>query len=450
MKKFFLRNLTRKFKNVRFREKTSFFNSVFLHSIKMTSKKYIVFFLFLIPFLVKGQAVEETAPPFNIKTVTFTQNGTNAFPFFKLGDSFQLSFDDLYGNEEDYFFSITHHNYNWEPSELSKAEYLSGTDNQRIQDYENSFNTLQLYSHYRLQFPNNFFRIIKSGNYLVSVYNDKGVVFSKKFIIYEDLTEVPVQIKRSRNVSDIKEKQNVDFAVKSQQILFQNPNQNVKVVLFQNGKWNNRIANIKPQYNIGNDLIYKYNSETQFFAGNEYLNFDNKEIRVPTNTILRVDASNGLYSAYLYTDSARKNKGYTFFPDINGGFVNRNLIAQNSQVEADYAWVYFSLFAPEYPAKANIYVTGMFNNYLLTDDYKMDYNKEKGVFEKAILIKQGFNNYCYTLLDNQNKLDEKNAIDGNYFETENIYNVLVYYRANGERYDRVIGKGEASSVNIIN
>lgn len=412
---------------------------------------YTVVFLFAVNINLHAQAVTETLPPFNIKTISFNQGVATVFPFFRLGDTFQLTFDDLYGNEEDYYFTITHHNYNWEPSELAKAEYLSGTDNQRIQDYENSFNTLQLYSHYRLSFPNNFFRILKSGNYLVSVFNsNRDLVFSKKFIVYEELTDVQMQIKRSRNIEDIKEKHNVEFAIKSQNIQFQTPNQNVKVILFQNGKWNNTITNIKPQYTIGNDLIFRYNKETQFFAGNEYLNFDNKEIRVPTNTVQRIDSNNGLYSAYLYTDTARKDKGYTFFPDINGSFLNRNLIAENSDVQSDYAWMYFSLFSATQPANSAIYVTGMFNNYQLTPDNKMDYNIEKGVFEKAILIKQGFNNYNYTLLDSNNKLDEKNAIDGNYYETENIYNVFVYYRANGERFDRVIGKGEASSLNITN
>ncbi|MCL9804766.1 DUF5103 domain-containing protein [Flavobacterium amniphilum] len=415
--------------------------------------KVITYFIFILAvnLNLQAQAVTETPPPFNIKTISFNQGVGNVFPFFKLGASFQLTFDDLYGNEEDYYFTITHHNYNWEPSELAKAEYLAGTDNQRIQNYENSFNTLQLYSHYRLNFPNNFFQLTKSGNYLVSVFNnDKELVFSKKFIVYEELTDVPMQIKRSRNISDIKEKHNVEFAVKSQNILFQSPNQNVKVILFQNGKWNNTIVNIKPQYTIGNDLIFRYNTETQFFAGNEYLNFDNKEIRVPTNTVQRIDSNNGLYSAYLYTDPSRKDKGYTYFPDINGSFLNRNLIAENSDVQSDYAWMHFTLFAPTLPAKSAIYVTGMFNNYQLSVENKMDYDAEKGVFEKAILIKQGFNNYNYTLLDSNNKLDEKNAIDGNYYETENIYDAFIYYRANGERYDRVIGKGEASSLNITN
>jgi len=47
-------------------------------------------------------------------------------------------------------------------------------------------------------------------------------------------------------------------------------------------------------------------------------------------------------------------------------------------------------------------------------------------------------------------INGKKEIDGNYYETENNYTALVYYRANGERYDRVIGKGEANSTDITN
>ncbi len=412
----------------------------------------IIILIALVFFRIQLTAqVTETDPPFNIKTVTFTQNTNNVYPFFRLGEPFQFTFDDLYGNEEDYYFTVTHYNYNWTPSDLAKAEYISGIDNQRIQDYENSFNTLQLYSHYRLNFPNNFCQLTKSGNYLLSIYNStRDLIFSKKFIVYEELTEVPMQIKRSRTGSDNKKMHNVEFSIKSTSLLFQNPMQNIKVILFQNGKWNNCIVNVKPQYTIGNDLIFRYNQETQFFAGNEYLYFDNKEIRAATNTIAKVDSNSGLYNTFLHTDSARKNKGYTFFPDVNGNFQPRNLIAQNNDVETDYTWVYFSLFAPEYAANSNIYITGMFNNNVLNSENKMEYNTEKGIFQKAILIKQGFNNYDYTLTDNRQKVDGANDIDGNYYETENNYTALVYYRANGERYDRVVGKGDANSTNITN
>ena len=129
--------------------------------------------------LVMCQNVTETVAPYNIKTITFIQSQANVLPFFKLGESFEFNFDDLYGNEADYYYEITHHNYNWTPSQLSKNEYIDGVDNQRIQDYENSFNTLQLYSHYRLNLPNKFTRITKSGNYLISIFNNnRELVFS--------------------------------------------------------------------------------------------------------------------------------------------------------------------------------------------------------------------------------------------------------------------------------
>ncbi|EKT3957028.1 DUF5103 domain-containing protein [Flavobacterium psychrophilum] len=417
----------------------------------MAKRVFLLFISILLMNSVIGQTISETIPPFNIKTVTFTQNTNNVIPVFKLGEPFQLSFDDLFGTEEDYYYTIAQYNYNWTPTLLSKNEYLNGNDNQRIQDYENSFNTLQIYSHYRLNFPNNYTQITKSGNYLVSIFNsNKEIIFTKKIIIYEELVDVPMQVKRARNVTDNKYKHNLEFSIKSNSILFQNPVQNVKIILLQNGKWDNAIVNIKPQYTIGNDLIFKYDKETQFFAGNEYLYFDNKEIRVATNTIAKVNSNTGLYNSHLYTDSARKYKSYSYYPDINGNFKIRNLTAQNNDIEADYSWIYFTLFAINAPASTNIYITGMFNNNTISPENKMDYNTNKGVFEKAILIKQGFTNYNYTILDSQNNISDKDPIDGNFYETENQYTAIVYYRQNGELYDRVIGKGNANSTNITN
>jgi hypothetical protein len=92
----------------------------------------------------------------------------------------------------------------------------------------------------------------------------------------------------------------------------------------------------------------------------------------------------------------------------------------------------------------------MFNNFVLSDENKMDYNPKTQLYEKALLIKQGFTNYSYTLTSNNLNVDNENAIDGNFFQTENNYLVLVYYRENNQRYDRVIGKGSATSIDITN
>jgi hypothetical protein len=203
-------------------------------------------------------------------------------------------------------------------------------------------------------------------------------------------------------------------------------------------------------YTVGNDLIYKYDSETQFWAGNEYLNFENKDIRAANNLVGFVDSSGGVYNSHLYTNAARAKLQYTYFPDINGNFVVKCLNRENNEIEADYAWVFFSLSAPSYYGKDEIYVNGMFNNYALTPEYKMEYNQAKGTYEKAIMIKQGFTNFKYVIADKSGKIDEENAIDGNFYQTENNYFAIVYYKENNARYDRVIGKGIATSTNIIN
>jgi hypothetical protein len=394
---------------------------------------------------------KEVNPPFHIKTISFVQNGQNVVPLFQLGDSFQLQFDDLHGTEDNYYYKITHCDYDWKQSQLSINEYLVGFDNQRIQEYINSLNALQIYSHYRIPFPNKLTQLKVSGNYVISILNeDQEVVFARKFIVYEPLVSIPMQVKRARNVKDVDFKHNLDFAVRSNTITFQSPLQNVKVLLLQNGKFNNAISDIKPMYTVGNDLIYKYDRETQFWAGNEYLFFENKNVRGANNSIARINTEGGLYNCYLYTSNARAKNPYTYWPDINGNFSIKNISAENDEIEADYAWIYFTLSAPSFYQNKDIYITGMFNNHAITDENKMEYNEKKGIYEKALMIKQGFTNFIYTIADKNGKIDESNAIDGNFFQTENNYFAIVYYRENNQRYDRVIGKGVATSTDIIN
>ncbi|MEY2691650.1 MAG: hypothetical protein RIT03_40 [Bacteroidota bacterium] len=398
-----------------------------------------------------AQPVMEVAPPYNIQTVTFLVNNQNSIPLFALGDSFKLQFDDLFGNEANYYYQIVHCDYDWTPSQLSRNEYLGGFDDQRILDYTNSFNTLQIYSHYNLQIPNKNTQLLVSGNYVIKILNeDRDIVFSRRFIVYENLVSVPMQVKRARSVQDLEYKQNLDFSVKSPNILFQNPNQNVKILLLQNGQLATGITDIKPMYTLGNDLIYKYDVETQFWGGNEFRYFENKDIRIATNNVAKVDSNGGIYNAHLYIDNARIETPYTYNPDINGNFLIKNIGSERNEVEADYAWVFFTLSAPTYFGKKDIYVNGQFNNYALLSSNKMDYNAETAVYEKAIMIKQGFTNYQYVIADKNGSIDNENALDGNHYQTENDYFAVVYYKENNQRYYRVIGKGQASSTDIIN
>jgi hypothetical protein len=321
-------------------------------------------------------------------------------------------------------------------------------DDQHIQEYENSFNTLQIYSHFKLKIPNNDLRIIKTGNYFLEIYDDYDeIVFTKKFIIYKNDAIVATEIKRSRNLNFINEKQIVQFSIKPKNTFFINPKNNVRTLIFKNNNIKNNITILKPQYTIGNTLIYRYDQEASFWAGNEYLNFDNKNIRGGNISIQSFDLQN-VYHNKLYTNKSRNNEPYTYNPDINGGFVVRNLNSNNSNIEADYVNIHFSLENYEYIVNQKIYVVGNFNNYILNEASELKYNSNKGIYENTSLIKQGFVNYKFISSIN-NKIDNS-LIEGNFYQTENEFTVLVYYKKQGDRYDKVIGIGKGSSINISN
>ena len=414
-------------------------------------KLLLTLFFLTIPALILCQ-VQETPPPKYIKTIEFRGNTPQAqLPIIKLGERFQLTFDDLVGDERDYFYKIDHFNFDWTPSDLAKSEYLDGFDNVRIESYENSFNTLVMYSHYRLTIPNRDLRgITKSGNYLLGIYDDRNnLIFSQKFIVYEETANVGVEIKRARNHNYINTKQVVQFNINSQGFNFINPDQNVKTLVLQNSNLKTAINNLKPQYTLGNELIYRYDEEASFWGGNEYLNFDNSDVRGATSSIRRVELEDTFVN-YLYTNITRKDRPYTYNPDINGNFVIRNQRAQNSSIESEYAWVHFSLqFFDNLNEGDEIHIYGNFNNYTLDDSTRLTYDRNNDVYRLRYLFKQGFYNYKYVIKRNDGSIDE-GTISGNFDETENEYTVLVYYRELGGRFDRVVGKGSNNSINITN
>lgn len=408
-------------------------------------------FLFLWAGSLFGQPQTETVPPNYIKSIILKGNSEfTGNPIIIQGQTLTLQFDDIIGDEADYYYTIEHFNYDWSASDLVKSEYLAGFDDVRILNYENSFNTLQPYTHYSLRIPNSEVQALKvSGNYMLKVFNSaRELVFSRKFMVYESLAQVAVNIKRSRDLNYVNSKQVVNFSINSPDLLLRNPDQTVKVRILQNHNLKTAIENLKPQYTVGNDLIYRYDEPTSFWAGNEYLQFDSKDIRAPTINISRVELLD-LYHHYLFTDRTRDTEPYSYNPDINGQFVIRTMQGENRDIESEYVWTHFSLLNYEPLNGGELHLYGAFNNFELDDSTLMKYNKGSGLFENALLFKQGFYNYNYVLLKADGTLDE-GFISGNFDKTENEYTVLVYFRDLGARYDRIIGTGTANSVNITN
>lgn len=409
--------------------------------------KHWVLFLVACPLLAQVQ--EEINPPEHIKTIVFKGETEDQFPIVKLGESLFLEFDDTLANEQDYYYKIVHCDYDWTPSDLLKSQYLNGIDNQRIINYENSYTTLQPYSNYRLTIPNENVRLRVSGNYVLEIYNQVGTLqFSRRFVVYRDLVQVAANVKRVRDYRYFNEKQAVHFTINNSGFPLVNPKREVKVAILQNYHWPTAITNIPPQFTIGNQLVYRYDQETSFFGGNEFLNFDTKDLRAPSVAISRIEFMD-VYQHYLFPNQFRDELPYTFFPDINGDFVIRTLQGRDASREAEYTDVHFSLPYSAALGLDEVYVYGKFNNYALEEINRMQYNETNGNMEAVIRLKQGFYNYKYVTRDEEN-LVHLNLVSGNFHFTENNYTILIYYRNFGDFYDGIIGIGSANSRDISN
>ncbi|MFS4494816.1 DUF5103 domain-containing protein [Maribacter sp. 2308TA10-17] len=411
------------------------------------SLKQVFFFLFATSLFAQVQ--EEVNPPENIKSIVFKGPTEDQFPVVKIGEPIRLEFDDILASEQDYYYKIVHCDYDWTPSQLLKSQYLSGVDNQRIIDYGNSYNTLQPYSNYRLTIPNENVRLKVTGNFVIEIYNDSyELQFSRRFVVYNDAVQVGAIVKRSRDFKYLNEKQVVHININASNFQLVNPKKEVKIAILQNYHWPTAIYNVKPQFTIGSELVYKYDKETSFYGGNEFLNFDTKDLRAPTSVISHIELED-IYHHYLFGDRYRFNIPYNYYPDINGDFVIRTLQGNDISREAEYTNIHFKLPYAEELALDEVYIFGKHNNYALTEENKMTYNEDTGMMEGIVMMKQGFYNYKYVIKREDDVVD-LNTVSGNFHFTENNYLVLVYYRNFGDLYDGIIGIGSANSRNISN
>lgn len=416
-------------------------------------QKLSFFISFLISLTGSGLLAQSSVvinPPENIKSIVLRSQKTNDYaPIIRLGSSIVLEFDDLDSDQKQYSYTIEHYDYNWQKSNINPTEYIDGFTNDWIRNFENSFNTIQGYTHYRLRLPNDNLRIKISGNYVLSVLDeDDEVAFTRPFIVYEPLVDVGVSVHRSRDIATINTMQNIQFNVNHPNLLINNPRLELKVAIYQNLDWNTVIKDIEPQFIRGTQLLYKYGANVNFWGGNEFLFFDTKQIRGAVNNIARSELKD-TFITYLYTDEERLYRPYTYYPDVNGNFVLRTIDAESIDTEGDYSWVYFTLESFENINQDAIYIYGDFNEWQLTDENKLSYNEQSRLYEGRLFLKQGFYNYSYITADEEGTVNN-HSIDGSFHQTENNYTVLVYYKPIGTRYDQVIGIGNANSENLRN
>lgn len=425
--------------------------------IKMKINLFI-FTVFILTSINEVEAVNAASGPLknsifneNIRSVQFVREGWDfSQPVLELGadQRLLLKFDELAEGVTNFVYTITHCDSEWYPSRLVQSEYMEGFIENPVTDYAASVNTTSKYTNYLLTLPNENVRFLVSGNYLLSVFdeaNRTAPVLTRRFYIVEPSTEISGEVKKSTFEGYKGRDQEIDFTVDYSRFSIQDPRTEVKVVVMQNSRDDNCLTNLKPLFVRNNLLCYDLSRENVFVGGNEFRNFDTKNIRMNGLGIANIEFINPDYHITLRTDQIRGGD-YRNESDLNGRYLIKNDRVTDSDLEADYIFVHFSLEMKEPLLGGEVYIFGGLSDWQCQPANKMKWNFESKLYEAALLVKQGFYDYQYVYVENGSKKIDSTLLEGSYVETENDFQIFIYYRSFSSRYDKLIGYRTINSV----
>jgi hypothetical protein len=355
------------------------------------------------------------------------------------GKTLVLLFDDLAYDPILYTAKLIHCDADWQKSQLKDNDFLPTFNEFNIQDYEYSVNTRIPYIHYRFELP----RVTKSGNYILKVYSQRDesdVILTKRFMVYEETFQVGASIVPPSQTADRSTSQQLNVVVNYSAGEVTNPDGQIKVLIRQNQRWDNAKFLSKPTFMNESTKILRYESfdgGNTFDAGNEFRFVDLRFIRANGVNIADIRVETDAIFADGTIDKPRPETVYSQYLDLNGQYLieTKDRPGGNPEVESEYILMTFRLAIDQ--SSNPVYLLGALTNWGKSPEAKMEWDPKKEVYTTSLLAKQGWYDYQYA-----NSVDgefEPQSFEGSYFETENEYEVLVYFRNLGSRYDQLVG-----------
>jgi Domain of unknown function (DUF5103) len=392
----------------------------------------------------------------NIKSVKLYQFGNQfGFPVMTLnsGERIELHFDDMEADVKYYYYTFQLCNADWTPAMVSQFDFLKGYSQMRINTYRRSSIALTQYTHYEAILPDRNCYPTRSGNYILKVFTDgdtSKLILTKRFLVIDKKATISTRMQQAFDARYFRTWQKVETTVNTGELNVSIPNLQVKVMILQNNRWDNAIKLTQPTFIRRNSLEYSNEQECVFPGGKEWRWLDLRSLRLQSDRVQRADYQPRSTEVFLKPDAVRSNQRYLYFRDNNGAYTFETIESVNPLWQGDYAKVNFSFFPPDnYEYKdRDIYIFGELTNYELNSNSKMQFNAERGCYEGVLTLKQGYYNYMYAAVKKNDPLMRISTDDseGNTWETENNYMVLVYYRSLGGRTDELVGMTTLNSL----
>ena len=368
-------------------------------------------------------------------------NDPYSYPIIRLNsvDDLDLYFDDLDGDIKYYYYTFQLCNADWSPNtELRPFDYLRGFLSNRISTYRNSSIAFVKYTNYYVRLPDRNCAPTRSGNYLLKVFLDSDtskLVFTKRLLVVDVRSSISGTVMQPYSGTLFRTHQKLQVAVNLNPELNVFNQHDVKVALLQNYAWPTAVYLERPNIYRGNYFEYTDERTNSFPAGKEWRWIDLRSIRLMSDRMQRIDKQPTRTDVYVKPDNERKQQVYYYYRDMNGFYSIETTDNVNPFWQSDYVYTHFTFFPPGNRNILNvifIYLVSL-RIMLLTENSRMEFNAEKGAYEKTLLLKQGVYDYSYVTVPVK-RPDEPASFDnteGNYPSTENVYFVLVYYRPFG-------------------
>ncbi|MFL9485147.1 DUF5103 domain-containing protein [Chitinophagaceae bacterium LWZ2-11] len=386
----------------------------------------------------------------------YQQNNPIGLPIIKLnsGDKLELHFDDLDGDVKSYYYTFELCNADWQPADVSSFDYIKGYTQSRLLQYRISSIVYKQYVHFQALLPEATAMPTRSGNYLLKVFLDgdtSKLAFTKRMFVVGNKVTVGTQILTPFDNNLGTTHQKIQISINLGKLDPFSATQQVKMVVLQNYRWDNAVVNMQPSFIRGNILEYNGEQDFLFPAGKEYRWVDLRSFRYESERIAGINRTVIPYEIYVRPDPERTNQRYVYYLDYNGFFFIDVTESVNPLWQGDYGHVHF-VFAPAdhhpFPNK-EVHMVGALTGNQIGDSSLMKFDENKGVYEKTMLLKQGYYSYNYVTKDRDNPKSVADATltDGNNWETSNDYTVLVYYRSFSDRADQLVAISTVNSKN---
>ena len=410
----------------------------------MKTKGLVISWLFLFILNLSHEGHAQISNKINkeqIKTVYLSQNSLNELIVDNLcldierQGNVHLLFDDLKLENTNYFLRIIHCQADWKPSPLNEIEYLADFNDIPIRYPETSMGTKISYKQFKISLP----KVKITGNYIAMIYanrNKRDTVLTKRFSIYQNEINIGAKISYAKSNQLRSTHQFIDLNLGYPSNYLINSDENLKIEVRKNNQPKNVVPNIpKPMVQaIDRKMTYQfYNQENAIPGGNEFRLIDLRSTQQRLNFVGQINALDRYSEISIIPEQPQGNYSYVQRPDFNGAYVIANYENPNNHLQADYVWCTFILKSRKFEDE-KLYVSGAFNSYELNNLNQLQYDETKGAYLGRVLLKQGIYNYQFI---SSNPLN--NNLEGNHSETENYYEVLVYFRKPGERFDSFIG-----------